>query len=69
MSDLPRRCCPVCGASVPVRRNGTLREHNIVNPKQRRARLWETSKCKGSGVLFGEAPSAPIEGGDDEVSS
>jgi hypothetical protein len=69
MSNLPRRRCPICGASVPLRRNGTLREHNIMDPKQRRARLWESSKCKGSGVLFGDAPSAPIEGADDEALS
>ena len=27
MTALPRVACPVCRASVPLRRNGTLREH------------------------------------------
>jgi hypothetical protein len=30
MSALPRQTCPVCGRSVPVRRNGAFREHKAV---------------------------------------
>lgn len=39
MSALPRTECPWCGRSVPVRRNGALREHN----------LRAGRKCEGSG--------------------
>lgn len=42
MSALPRTECPWCGRSVPVRRNGALREHRI-------AQLRDLPACEGSG--------------------
>lgn len=39
MSALPRTECPWCGRSVPIRRNGALREHHYE----------PNGKCEGSG--------------------
>ena len=41
----PQALCPVCGASVRVRRDGCLREH------QRPYGLRWRVRCEGSGVV------------------
>ena len=42
MGALPRTACPWCRRSVPVRRNGALREHHTGHHK-------DYPKCEGSG--------------------
>jgi len=47
VSALPRDLCPVCGRSVAVRRNGTVREHRrSVWPR----RAATVPLCAGSGL-------------------
>jgi hypothetical protein len=45
VSQLPRENCYACSRYVPVRRNGTLREHRQVG-----SLLDNTQICSGSGT-------------------
>ena len=63
-----RRRCPICGTDVPILKNGSLGKHNIADPKKPHHRLFETSTCKGSGVVFGEVRQATVAG-TEEASS
>lgn len=48
MSRLPRAICPLCYREVPVRVNGSFREH----------RLWDGGLCPAAGRHPDEIPSA-----------
>lgn len=49
MPKLPRKQCPKCGRSVPVRVGGELREHDPRGACRRR----RDGKCPGSGLSVG----------------
>jgi hypothetical protein len=52
VTSLPRATCPHCGKSVPVRRNGMLREHYVYRPQQEQvntSHLGRMETCAGSG--------------------
>lgn len=52
MSALPRGRCPVCGAVVPIRKNGMVREHRVYLPQREQdpsTHLGRTRVCEGSG--------------------
>lgn len=56
MPALPRAECPQCGRSVPVRRNGALREHRVLAAAVSSSQLGGDMRpkthlplCEGSG--------------------
>lgn len=51
-----RATCPECGADVPIRRNGALREHYVYRPQAEQDTtrpLGRVRVCPGSGQQAG----------------